>query len=604
VSALRSERVAWKRPLIALLAAFLLGASDQALDGHGLGHGAPIGHATHDIEAVHREPREPWRPPIRGTDFPDGVLALTWDDGPDANTLELARWLHERRVAGTFFVVGEWIDGVSDEPGVGTGVYATGHRHLPVLRELAALGHRIGNHTENHALLDGAPTAAVAAQLAQDQHAIDPFLRNELRMFRVPGGAWSGSATAALADPLLRELVGPFRWDIDGKDWESSLYCRAAPDECEPGPIPGRTRVRPDVVARRYVARAEGERRGIVLLHDRVGHVGSRYALDVARELVPALEARGFVFAAPVLEFGPLARRLTIAKAARDASLVSFADLDGDGHADLCRDELGELACAREETAHDAAGMPRAAFGRLKPTLRLPETTRAMDVADVDGDGRADVCVVDRDDVSCAIAGPHGFRPLRRWSAGVAAWPEPSLRLADVDGDGRADACARSGDAIVCARSTGKSFGAPGTWLAHSSLAAGDRLELADLDGDGRADVCGLHLSSGEAAPDGVACARSNGRRFAASTRWSAPGDLAGPAVLRLGDLNGDGRADVCAGASDGVTCALSSGRDFKRASRWSTAPARGLRLADVNGDRRADMCVVTSERVDCGLAP
>ena len=39
------------------------------------------------------------RPQIDGRDFPDGVFALTYDDGPDAITLPLARYLHAHHVA-------------------------------------------------------------------------------------------------------------------------------------------------------------------------------------------------------------------------------------------------------------------------------------------------------------------------------------------------------------------------------------------------------------------------------------------------------------------------------------------------------------------------
>ena len=56
--------------------------------------------------------------PIWGSRLPDKVLCLTFDDGPDdiggkealgagPQTLNLARFLHERGVPATFFVIGE-----------------------------------------------------------------------------------------------------------------------------------------------------------------------------------------------------------------------------------------------------------------------------------------------------------------------------------------------------------------------------------------------------------------------------------------------------------------------------------------------------------------
>ncbi len=252
----------------------------------------------------------PPRPQLDGRAFPNKVLAMTWDDGPDAGTLALAEYLHDQGVSATFFVVAEWIDGLSEEPGRGRGVFETGHEHIPILGDLVGLGHRIGNHTLNHVLLDAAPASRVVEQLRENQARIDPFVTGGIRLFRAPGGAWSAAASAAVdADPAISSLVGPVRWDVDGKDWEGSLYCRSSRPsvECERAAPGGELRVEPKVIAQRYLSRIEAAGHGIVLVHDRVGHVGSGYALAVAEALIPALVARGYVFAAPVLRFSPLA---------------------------------------------------------------------------------------------------------------------------------------------------------------------------------------------------------------------------------------------------------------------------------------------------------
>ncbi len=152
-----------------------------------------------------------------------------------------------------------------------------------------------------------------------------------------------------------------------------------------------------------------------MLLHDRVGDVGSDYALKVARTLVPMLVVRGYTFAAPVLRFSPL-------------------------------------------VAHAfAAGAPRA-----------PQTPGTAVLGDVD---------------------------------------PASIRYGDINGDGRADVCGRSHEGLVCALSSGRAFLAPSLWLAEMSDAAGWQpygatLALVDVNGDGRADVCGR-------GPEGLVCALS-----------------------------------------------------------------------------------------------
>lgn len=385
------------------------------------------------------------RPQLDGRAFPEKVLALTWDDGPDAHTLELARYLHDAHVAATFFVVGAWRAGVSAEPGAGTRVFETGYERLAILGDLVSLGHRLANHTRNHVLLSDADAATVAAQLRENQAAIDRWTTNDLRLFRAPGGAWNAAASAAVeADPVTRRLIGPIRWDIDGKDWESSLYCRAERPavECEPAAPGGHPRVKPAVVARRYLSAIASAGRGIVLFHDRVGHVGSRYALDVARLVIPELVAHGWVFAAPVLAFSPLAPRAADLSAPADGAL---ADVDGDGKPDRCAASAGHIDCAPSRGARHAEPWSGDADLAAAEAIRF---------GDVNGDGRADVCGRTRAGVVCAFSTGHAFTRSTTWipagaleAAGVES---ASIRLADVNGDGRADLCGRGATGVVC----------------------------------------------------------------------------------------------------------------------------------------------------------
>jgi len=546
----------------------------------------------------------PVRAARNGRAFPEGVLALTWDDGPDTGTLELAEFLRREHVSGTFFVVGAWAQGVSSDPGFGPHVFETGYTKLPLLDDLVALGHRVGNHTLHHALIGGVTSDVVDRELGDAQRMIDPAVRDETRFFRVPGGYWTASASRAVdSDPYLADLVGPIRWDIDAKDWEGAVWCESSPArECEQKD--GRWRVRADVMAERYERAIASAGRGIVLLHDRVGDVGSRYALDVAERLVPWLVARGYVFTAPVLGFGATETRWPA-----PASEMRLADVDGDGRADACVREGDRLTCATS-AARVERGLERTFFDDTAiVTVDLPAAARTFDLADVNGDGRADVCARTAEGVSCAIARPAGgFAPLARWTDdfsdaegwGSDAAYEGTLRFGDVDGDGRADVCGRSPSGVVCARSTGAGFERARLWLPamsdRSAFAQSDyatSMALGDLDGDGRADVCAR-------APGGVFCALSTKSAFGRLTRWSSE-KMSGP--LALGDLNGDGRADVCASGS----CALSNGRGLTKPTPWVLDDGPSFRrqwLGDINGDGRADTCECDGRGVRCAVAP
>jgi hypothetical protein len=212
--------------------------------------------------------------------------------------------------------------------------------------------------------------------------------------------------------------------------------------------------VKPQVIARRYLERIEAAGHGIVLFHDRVGHVGSRYALDVAEIVVPALVARGYVFAAPVLQFSPLSPR----RAQATPPPRPRATLDTGG------------ALSKEELL-------------------------AAQLADVDGDGKPDLCLGGPDGVRCALARGGRFAGPTRWSQeGDLVGVE--VRFGDLNGDGRADVCARTREGVACALSTGKGFTRSSVWLPSDALVGrwlpDAALRLADVNGDGRADACGL----------------------------------------------------------------------------------------------------------------
>ncbi len=597
---------------------------------------------------------------ISGKAFPDHVIALTWDDGPDAHTLELARYLKSEHVSATFFVVKDWRAGLSSDPGGGRGVFSTGYAAIAVLSDLVALGHRLGNHTQSHVLLTEATPQMAVEQISNGQRGSDRYASNELRLFRAPGGAWSNPvATATDFDPYLRGVLAPIRWDVDRKDWENSLGCNSKnpQKECERRPNESGWRTKPAVIARRYLDSIFSQRHGIVLLHDRVGDVGSHYALELARVLVPALKSRGYTFSAPILQFSPIADRVkptdTSELPSLDPSTLQFAAA-ADQHAQLCGEsELGLLCVPASLSAPSVATpTPFSSFGGVRIAYAsesrksaaagaTEDTTR---FGDVDGDGVVDYCTSFAQEIECGLGARAGRfnSPTRWWQTSFDAQNVFDSKtstitrasfgfwLADIDGDGLADVCRWAESDLQCAISQGHEFGRMNVWLSESERRAADTelcsdcaqvLQFGDVNGDGRADVCGV-------SPQGVTCALSNGNHFGALKRWSIGTDVRDfertpwfvlphyRETMRLGDLNGDGQADLCYRAPAGMTCALSTGSEFLEATLWlhdgmsdadgwlAPRAGRSLELVDLNGDGRADLCGILDDRVLCAIAP
>jgi peptidoglycan/xylan/chitin deacetylase (PgdA/CDA1 family) len=609
-----------------------------------------------------RKTKEQQGPPtprgrLDGQSFPDGLLALTWDDGPDEGTLDLAQYLHSEHVSGTFFVVSNWIRRGSEEPGLGHRLFQTGHENLPILGELVALGHRLGNHTRNHVLLTSVTPAELASQLAGADDGLAPFLTNELRIFRPPGGAWDDRASAVVdGDARLHSIEGPVFWDIDQKDWEDSVFCRSTQpeSECETAPSTGRRRVRPAVVAARYLASIDRVGHGIVLLHDRVGDVGSHYAIDIARSIIPTLKARGFVFVAPLIQLSPLSKRLPVdpdcfPSRTREGLSVLLVDINGDGRSDACLQTNGPLECAVSEERQGPSG-PITSFRWALPSLGAPDGGAGTcerfaplgqwALADVSGSGRASRCGVGAAGVFCRgaptgeqcgapslwLPAPASSRPVAfapTTTLGHVTTSPATLRFADVDGDGKDDACAETPLGVVCARGHGDGFQPARVWLrraAYTDVSAEPvgELLLGDLNGDGRADAC----VSREGA---LVCALSTGTELVDVRTWSTADELVdhkplpgyasdGSRSLWLADLNGDGRSDVCRITQAGLFCGLSDGHAFTRPTNWlapvdrsewsAQSPQPPVALGDINGDGRADLCVVMDDGLYCGLAP
>jgi hypothetical protein len=100
-------------------------------------------------------------------------------------------------------------------------------------------------------------------------------------------------------------------------------------------------------------------------------------------------------------------------------------------------------------------------------------------------------------------------------------------------------------------------------------------------------------------------CALSTGKGFGRLEKWSSAAEL-GEGVLHFGDLNGDGRDDVCGRTREGIACAFSTARGFTKPTQWLAlaTDVTDTHLGDVNGDGRADLCGRTPEGLACALAP
>ncbi|MFT3694629.1 MAG: FG-GAP-like repeat-containing protein [Kofleriaceae bacterium] len=282
---------------------------------------------------------------------------------------------------------------------------------------------------------------------------------------------------------------------------------------------------------------------------------------------------------------------------------------------------------------------------------------RAVRMADMTGDGLADLCFVGHGGLQCRVGDGTGHFGSPQTIIPVLAIEPQSLALGDVDFDGRADACGRDMDGlIVCATAQANwqvamwsdAFVADDTTTADQSLsivhgsvcastesgmtcsepgdvesilstwpvqnAAGAPAFLADLDGDGQPDWCvttsgGASCSvSSEAniTDDGVAWGFSNHALVDGSAK--VDGTVDDVARSAIGDISGDGRADLCVAVHSRVECQVSQSHGFGPRRTMlvmeSTAPITGMWLGDLDGDGKDDSCVDDGAQITCALSP
>ena len=204
----------------------------------------------------------PWT--VERTGYRPGLVALTFDDGPDPTwTPPILDILKREKVPATFFVIGE-----------------NGLTQRALLNRLLAEGHEVGSHTYTHPNLATTSPRETDLQLNATQRLFQAFTGHSLRLFRAP---YFGDAEPSTADE-----IGPV-WQAQQHGY-LSVGLHVDPDDW----------MRPGVAAivDRTVAGVEAgnpERSGnIVLLHD----AGGDRAQTVAALplMIHALRARGYTF--------------------------------------------------------------------------------------------------------------------------------------------------------------------------------------------------------------------------------------------------------------------------------------------------------------------
>ena len=232
--------------------------------------------AAAPAQAAGPGPGKGWRATpeiVTTTQHPGKVAALTFDDGPNpADTPRLLEVLAENDVRAVFCLWGDFVE-----------------RHPEVVRQIAAEGHTLCNHTMHHDNLAGwTPDQALTAEeVRADLEATSALIREvvpgaRIPYFRAPYGAWGEHSPQVAADLGMQ----PLGWAVAIEDWETQDA---------------------DVLAERLESGIRANPGGVVLMHDgppaydEAGRPVPNRAgtVEAVARVIPELEAEGWRFARP-----------------------------------------------------------------------------------------------------------------------------------------------------------------------------------------------------------------------------------------------------------------------------------------------------------------
>jgi hypothetical protein len=290
---------------------------------------------------------------------------------------------------------------------------------------------------------------------------------------------------------------------------------------------------------------------------------------------------------------------------------VAEADFNGDGRPDLVVVNRADntVSVLLNTTAPGSAAVSFA----TPQTFAVGTQPYAVEVGDFNGDGRPDLAVANFGSGTVSVllnttapgSAAVSFAAQQTFAAGNAPY---DVVVADFNGDGRADIAVVNGlnntvsvllDTTT-AGATAASFTAPQTFAVDSSPVF---VTAADLNGDGRPDLAVANGGSNTVSVLLNTTAPGSGSVSFASHQTFATGN--GPTGITSADLDGDGRADLAVADYYGNTLSVLVNTTAAGSKTASFAAGQSFAVgsfpydvvaADFNGDGRPDLAIVNSQ--------
>lgn len=231
---------------------------------------------------------------IRRTGFRPGYVALTFDDGPDADwTPRILDVLKAKHAPATFFVIGE---NAITQP--------------QLLNRIISEGHELGNHSYTHPNLALVSARGTRLELNVTQRLIEAYTGRSVRLFRAPYfGDAEPTTTDELGPALLAQQDGYMNvgLHVDPGDWKR----------------PGVDAIVTGTIAQVEAGNAERSA-NIILLHD--GGGDREQTIAALPRIIDGLRTKGFRIV-PIGELAGVTPAQVMPVVAQDDLLAVRADV-------------------------------------------------------------------------------------------------------------------------------------------------------------------------------------------------------------------------------------------------------------------------------------
>lgn len=186
--------------------------------------------------------------PIYCVDTDKKQVALSFDAAwGNEDTQKILDILEKYHVHVTFFMTGGWVSSYPED-----------------VKRIAAAGHDLGNHSENHKNMSQLSKEACVSELMNVHNKVKELTGVEMRLFRPPYGDYDNEVI------LTAQECGyyPIQWSVDSLDWKNY----------------GKQEILDTVLHHKNL-----ENGAIILCHN-----GGKYTAQALEELIVGLQEKGY----------------------------------------------------------------------------------------------------------------------------------------------------------------------------------------------------------------------------------------------------------------------------------------------------------------------